>query len=123
MPHGPSLKAQLGARVPKEVREMAAADARRLGLSLNQYVENLIVQANQGRPPVTILDGQITIEEAISAVAEEVPVAVFDEGEMEAEANGASIIMLVPFARNCKNATLHWKSSPDNPCRFCGGQI
>lgn len=143
-PRGVSIKAQLGARVPKDVREMAVADASRLGLSLNQYIENLIVQANQGRPLVTVADGQLAIGEPLAGVpvvlsvdAEEDTAQLVRDAETIARIDnilmrdvvrgpdGEEIIVtaLTPFARNCTNGTLHWRHGPSNPCRFCGGEI
>lgn len=119
---------------------MAINDAKAKGVSLNVYIEELIRQAHQrGETPQLVglfdeaaADTLATVE----AVTVEEAAARFAAGETleqeqtrtDEKAFRESVVATWPavpkeFARNCRNGTLHWKSGPGNPCRFCGGEI
>lgn len=119
-------KVQLGVRVSPEAKEMAAARAKAVGKTLNEYIEWLIRSdahengvADYAR--AVPVPGQLDLTEALT--------------EMEAEAGAAPPppVEVVPaadhvdtlqrFANDCSMAAYHWKSGPGNPCRRCGGEI
>lgn len=135
---GRDLKAQLGARVPRDVREAAVADAKKKGMSLNAYMEHLIVQAHGSRPIVAPLAGQITVDEAIAEHAGAIPLVGTENSPTILVRRGDQLVgtihhvgdteiqraaKLKSFARNCTNGTLHWKHGPGNPCPSCGGEV
>lgn len=43
-------------------------------------------------------------------------------GEDTLVAHAQRVPDLKAFAKNCRNETLHWRCSPGNPCKFCGGE-
>lgn len=122
---GRDKKVQLGARVPADVRTAAQADAKRLSMSLNGYMEHLIVQAHGDRPVEAPLAGQLTVDDMVQPELGDPPPDGIDsypgEDTMVAHAQ-PKVPDLKAFARNCRNGTLHWKNGPGDPCKFCGGE-
>lgn len=132
-------KVQLGVRVPADVRTAARNDAARKAMSLNAYVEHLIVQAHGNQPILAPLAGQITVDDILNGQDELQPppdgIDSYPPGEDTMVAHGQEIraeavaraqtevAALRPFARNCRNGTLHWKHGPGNPCKYCEGEV
>jgi hypothetical protein len=114
---GRDLKAQLGARVPAEVRNAAVAKAKLTGESLNAYVERLIVQDVGGQPSVAPLAGQKTIDDVDEELGggDGQPVPAVAPAELAQSAK--------PFDKACRNGTYHFQCGPGRPCKFCGGEI
>lgn len=111
---GRDKKAQLGARVPPEVRERAIAAARAERMSLNAWVEKTLRAATEGvaLPPPETVPGQMTVDDMLQL---EIPAPVTKAELVENRPTGK-------FAPNCVNATYHWKHGPGNPCGSCGGE-
>jgi hypothetical protein len=113
---GRDRKAQLGARVPDVVRQMAVEQAAARGVSLNQHIEWLIRQAaseiTMPTPP-GLGDGLRMLEDA----AEE---AGATEEEVAEILTGIGLPKKLDV--NCSLRDYHWRCSPGNPCRRCGGE-
>lgn len=121
-------KAQLGARVPHDVLDLADRAASAAQVSRNEWVEQAIVEKaeRQGlRLGANVIDGQITIEES---AGEQRP----HRGVAGHADSGGAVTPSAPadeprrtlkaFDPACRNRSYHWKQGPGNPCRFCGGE-
>lgn len=92
-----SKKAQLGARVSFRARELAKEAARRASVSLNEWVEQIILDATRDvHVPVQVVPGQLAIEDPAP------------EGGR--------------FDPSCRNRGYHWMQGPGRPCRWCKGE-
>lgn len=125
---GRDQKVQLGARVPKEIRQVAVDAAKAAGVSLNVWLEQAIAKAaNRGTVPTP----QLPIEQ--EQRAEAVAVATVDAVTSPPPAPVVPPVAKKPtlpaqpkltrFASNCVNGAYHWKHGPGNPCRVCRGEI
>lgn len=112
MSPSPSTKAQLGARVPHEVLALADKCAARANVSRNVWVERAIRRAAASEGLLSsdlIFDG-----EPASAVATATDAA-------ESGGAGTSPAPSKPFSPDCSMREYHWRCTPQNPCRRCGG--
>lgn len=112
-------KVQLGARVNANARAVAAASAAAAKQSMNEWIEEAIyARAGTTEAPVADpLPGQVMI-----ATDPEI-----EPGTVELRADGETIATITNvgqrFEPACRNRAYHWKQSPGNPCRFCGGEV
>lgn len=117
-------KEQLGARTRYGVRERAVAAALAAGVSFNEWIEKVILDALDIGPESIIppvIEGQVSIEElageAVPALAGATGVA--RGGTTTGEEPPAPAR---PFAPDCSMRQYHWRCRPGNPCRRCGGE-
>lgn len=118
-------KAQLGARVPHDVLDLADRAASAAQVSRNEWVEQAIVEKaeRQGlRLGANVIDGQITIEESAGEPAPTGVAGRADSGEPSPAPADEPRRTLKAFDPACRNRSYHWKQGPGNPCRFCGGE-
>jgi hypothetical protein len=110
-------KEQLGARLSPGVRQLAVDAAHRAGQSLNVWLEKIILAAVNVVPNTPIVPppiaGQTTITDFL--------------GEDGAEPTSGAAGEPAPaptktFAPDCSMREYHWRCSPGNPCKRCGGE-
>jgi hypothetical protein len=119
---GRDQKVQLGARVPKEIRALAAAEAKAANLSLNVWIEKAIAE-KAGRSTLPLPQLPIVADDTV------------EPGTVEAR-NGDAVVAKITnvapsppaaklkrFAANCVGGTYHWKYGPGKPCPSCGGEL
>lgn len=112
-------KEQLGVRVSPGVKQKAVDAAKRVGVSLNEWVERLILSAVGDPtlpvvpPPQTSLDAEPgALVEERDGVRSYQPAPLPDHG-----------FHPKPFDANCSMREYHWKHGPGIPCRRCGGEV
>jgi len=95
---------------------MAVDKANAVGCSLNVYIERLIRADNLDE---AALAQKLTLEPVQPQLGDE-PETI--EQPVEAlDQIGADEYKR--FDASCSNGTYHWRHSPGNPCKRCGGEI
>lgn len=116
-------KEQLGARTRFGVRDKAVAAAEAAGISLNEWVERVILAAvGDISGPIVPHPDQIPL----------IPDPDMQPGVVELRNGETTVGRIIltddqpgstkKFASDCSLKEYHWKHGLGNPCRRCGGE-